>query len=438
MGRHKGTFIDLFAGCGGLSLGLMQAGWKGIFAVERNDFAFRTLKHNLVDRRKGKRFAWPPWLPQKNITVSRLLKKYGGELKGLRGEVDLVTGGPPCQGFSIRGGRGKGDSRNGLYKDYIEFVKLLQPRFLLIENVGGINLAFGRKNCKGSRKAGRPPKSFTKRIDDALGKIGYETKWNLVKAVDYGVPQIRPRYIMIGVNRSLMKGTCSGEQLSVFFQLLANTRHDFLTKKGLRTGSCISVRDAISDLETEGRERTVCADSSGFEQIIYERPKTRYQRIMHGSLNGAQPDSLRLAQHREKTIKTYRNIMNFCRQGITLNDAEMAKVGSKHSIVWLSPDNPSHTLTTLPDDLLHYSEPRILTVRECARLQTFPDWFEFKGNYTTGGSRRKKECPRYTQVGNAVPPLLAEALGRALIGMLSRMSAVFKTIKDRDGVRQKQ
>lgn len=424
MRRKKGTFIDLFAGCGGLSLGLMQAGWKGIFAVERNEFAFETLKHNLVDPRKGNHFAWPRRLPQKNITVRRLLKRYGQELRNLRGQVDLVAGGPPCQGFSFLGGRSKCDSRNGLYKDYIEFVELLQPKFLLIENVKGIDIEFGRKKSNCNRRAGRPPKSFAKRIDEALERIGYQTRWQLVRAVEYGVPQYRPRYIMIGVKRSLIEGTYNGEQLKEFFQLLANTRHDFLKKKGLqphlKDKDYISVEEAISDLETEGRQLTECADSPGFEQIVYEGPKTPFQHIIHGGLNGAPPNSLRLARHREKTIETYKNIMKSCRPGVALNDEERAMVGlNKHCIVWLHRENPSHTLTTLPDDLLHYSEPRILTVREYARLQTFPDWFEFKGNYTTGGERRKKECPRYTQVGNAVPPLLAEALGRVLNKLLA-------------------
>lgn len=76
---------------------------------------------------------------------------------------------------------------------------------------------------------------------------------------------------------------------------------------------------------------------------------------------------------------------------------------------------PAPTLTTLPDDILHYSDPRILTVRECARLQSFPDWFTFHGKYTTGGELRKVECPRYTQVGNAVPPLLARAVGAGVL-----------------------
>jgi DNA (cytosine-5)-methyltransferase 1 len=83
----------------------------------------------------------------------------------------------------------------------------------------------------------------------------------------------------------------------------------------------------------------------------------------------------------------------------------------------MSPDLPSPTVTTLPDDIIHYAEPRILTVREHARLQSFPDWFGFEGPYTSGGARRKIACPRYTQVGNAVPPLLAEAIAEMLAGL---------------------
>lgn len=412
----KLTFIDLFAGCGGLSLGLMQAGWQGIFAVEKNESAFSTLKQNLINPQKDYKYNWPLWLPQKNTTVRRLLKNYGKEIERLCGRVDLVAGGPPCQGFSSRGVRRKGDSRNSLYKDYTNFVKLIQPNFLLIENVKGINVEFGEKSNKGNKKTGRPTKSFARRIADALDKIGYETKWQLVKAVEYGVPQFRPRYIMIGVNRNLTDGLGISGKPSEFFESFSKYRRDFLKKKGLDLKEFVSVSEAISDLETEGRTRIDCVDSSGFEQIFYNGPKTIYQQIMHGKMNGDSPNSLRLVKHREKTLKMFRNIMNSCRPGVSLCNEEKTKAGlNKHRIVWLHSDNPSHTLTTLPDDLLHYSEPRILTVRECARLQTFPDWFEFKGNYTTGGKRRKKDCPRYTQVGNAVPPLLAEALGLTLI-----------------------
>jgi DNA (cytosine-5)-methyltransferase 1 len=105
---------------------------------------------------------------------------------------------------------------------------------------------------------------------------------------------------------------------------------------------------------------------------------------------------------------------------VQLSKEDRERLGlSKHCTVPLDPSMPSHTLTTLPDDILHYSEPRILCVREYARLQSFPDWFAFKGKYTTGGDRRVRECPRYTQVGNAVPPFLSECLGLLLQQIVS-------------------
>ena len=108
-------------------------------------------------------------------------------------------------------------------------------------------------------------------------------------------------------------------------------------------------------------------------------------------------------------------VLDYCTKGKSVSKYELEKLGTKkRSFTPLHPDLPARTITTLPDDLLHYSEPRILTVRENARLQSFPDWFEFQGKYTTGGKRRKFECPRYTQVGNAVPPLMAEALGHII------------------------
>jgi DNA (cytosine-5)-methyltransferase 1 len=107
---------------------------------------------------------------------------------------------------------------------------------------------------------------------------------------------------------------------------------------------------------------------------------------------------------------------------VNLSDDDRMLLGMlKRRTVPMSPTQPAPTLTTLPDDILHYCDPRILTVRECARLQSFPDWFGFKGKYTTGGDRRRFDCPRYTQVGNAVPPLLARAIG---IGILEAWNSI--------------
>jgi DNA (cytosine-5)-methyltransferase 1 len=139
-------------------------------------------------------------------------------------------------------------------------------------------------------------------------------------------------------------------------------------------------------------------------------------------------DSMRLARHREDVRTRFAKILKECPQGVRMNEANRERFGlKKHRIYPMCSTQPAPTITTLPDDVLHYSEPRILTVRECARLQSFPDWFEFKGKYTTGGALRKKECPRYTQVGNAVPPLLARALGLAAVAALDEISTAVKS-----------
>src|SRR3546814_4908419 len=118
---------------------------------------------------------------------------------------------------------------------------------------------------------------------------------------------------------------------------------------------------------------------------------------------------------REDVRERFARILAECRRGVRMDDNARRSYGlKKHRIYPMSPTDPAPTITTLPDDVLHYSEPRILTVRESARLQSFPDWFQFKGKFTTGGDRRTRECPRYTQVGNAVPPPLARAHGTAI------------------------
>ena len=199
------------------------------------------------------------------------------------------------------------------------------------------------------------------------------------------------------------------------FRDLDHIRTKFLRTKGFATRKPISVKQAISDLEKRGKRLIECVDSPGFKQIAYTSPRTKYQRLLHGSMNGTAPNSLRMANHGTEIRKRFADILKTCRRGVQLSKEDRARLGlKKHCTVPLDPSKPSHTLTTLPDDILHYSEPRILSVREYARLQSFPDWYAFKGKYTTGGERRVRECPRYTQVGNAVPPFLAECLGRLI------------------------
>jgi len=404
-----GSFVDLFAGCGGLSLGLMSAGWSGLFAIERDAIAFETLQHNLVDGQAHCPFqyAWPAWLEKNPIEISQFITKHGKELAAMKGKVDLLAGGPPCQGFSLAGRRKRNDPRNELFKHYVALVNVLQPSFVLLENVKGISVAF-RNGAKNKQRRGRPPQPFSEKIKARLDKAGYRVFTKLVHGTDVGVPQFRPRYIMLAIKKPLLKDRTDFDPFKDF----EARRKKFLQNKGLPVDRPVTVKQAISDLVKGEKKIIDCVDSKGFKQIEYSHPLSDYQRLLHGTLNGTAPNSLRLAQHGEVVTDRFKTILATCRKGVSLSDADRKRLGlKKHCVVPLHPDKPSHTLTTLPDDFLHYSEPRILTVREYARLQSFPDWYDFKGKYTTGGNRRLRECPRYTQAGNAVPPLLAEFLG---------------------------
>jgi DNA (cytosine-5)-methyltransferase 1 len=406
----RGTFIDLFAGCGGLSLGLLHAGWKGLFAIESNPMAFATFQANLIDRQQTPRFDWLNGFGKRPYHLSTILRSYTKLLRGLRGKVDLVAGGPPCQGFSVAGRREVHDPRNKLMWQYIRFVKIVQPKFLLIENVRGMAVIFdGQKE------------PYSARFLRALDKIGYTCFAEVHKASEFGVPQERPRYIIIGVRRRCFSRKAISRAGSRLPAVIEGARLTFLAMLGLNARS-VSVRSAISDLEVRGQVLEPCPDARGREQVRYKRPRTKYQQLLHGSFTG-EMNSMRLADHSKRTKRKFERLIEYCRahgrMGVQLNSGERRILrNKKHTVVVLHPDRPSHTLTTLPDDLLHYREPRILTVREYARLQSFPDWFDFRGKYTTGGDLRVQECPRYTQVGNAVAPFVAQVLGYALIGLL--------------------
>ena len=406
------TFIDLFAGAGCLSLGLMSSGWRGVLAMEKNPMAFETLSHNLIDGTHGLAYQWPKWFPKKPCTVGRVAGTYRPRLMELQGKITMIVGGPPCQGFSLAGRRDKKDSRNSSFRAYMRIVEAIQPLFILLENVQGISVEFNKK-MRGKKKVGRPPIPYSQRIKSALERAGYEVRAGQLRAVDYGVPQLRPRYFLIAARKGVSPSLESKDP----FETLGALRADFLLSKGLPSDRTISVKEAISDLETV--DGTVpCVDSPRFRQGCFSTPMTHYQRLMRSDHDANSHDSHRLANHRPETVARFAEILKTCRRGVQLNQSDRERFGlKKHCTVPLDPNRPSHTLTTLPDDIIHYSEARILTVREYARLQSIPDWFHFRGPYTTGGDRRVRDCPRYTQAGNAVPPFLGEVLGVFFTGL---------------------
>ena len=400
------TFVDLFAGCGGFSLGLSDVGGTGLIAIEKSESAFDSLARNLGPKGHKPTFVWPSWFNVEAAEIGSFWHRHSADLKRMRGTVDVLAGGPPCQGFSTYGRRNRDDERNGLYLDYLRVVEAIQPTVVLLENVQGIDMPFivsGQKTGKHCRK------TVAARIEEKLTALGYQTHVLKLCASNFGVPQRRIRFIMLAVRTT--RGLFDKKIFSDEF--FSAVRHEHLARFGLREASRVTSSQALSDLECARTTLIPCVDAARRFQVEYLGPKTQYQRQMRLNMSkSAQPSSMRLARHSDAVIAKFELIQRLVEPDMPVGESVRAQLKSaKFRTYLLSKATPSATVTTLPDDLVHYSEPRILSVRECARLQSFPDWFDFSGPYTTGGERRRLEVPRYSQVGNAVPPRLGSFLG---------------------------
>ena len=392
--REFMRYIDLFAGSGGLSLGLYNAGLHGIFAVEKNKDAFSTLKYNLIERRNH--FSWPNWLEMKNWDINELLEVHSKELAELNGSVDLVVGGPPCQGFSMAGKRKNNDIRNQLMHSYIEFIKLVQPTMLFFENVQGFTVGF--KDHKDKQK-------YSDILVSELHELGYNLEYKIVTMSEYGVPQNRKRFILFASRNGAYE---------IFFDELLKNKDCFLRDRGLKIP--ITISQAINDLKKSHGE-VDSKDTKAFKNGKYGRATSAYQKLMRNNIvRGSLPDSHRFAKHKIETIDLFKRLMTASEKSIRITPSMNLVEGlKKRGVTPLKKNSICNTLTSIPDDYIHYDEPRIMTVREHARIQSFPDDYEFKGPYTTGGERRKTDVPRYTQVANAVPPLFAEQVGDVIL-----------------------
>ena len=353
--RRSLTAMDLFSGAGGMSIGLEKAGFTLIYANEVNKDAAATYSYNFPH-------VHLETSDIRQVNVSRLNTDL--ELP----KVDLIAAGIPCQGFSTAGKRNPRDHRNQLYKEVLRFVREFKPKFVVIENVVGMMFA-----AKGL---------FVKRIESGLRELGYSVHCRILSASSYGVPQRRKRLFIIGSSCRV-----SSKQL---FPRAAKTR--------------LSASQALSDLSFLG------VDAAAER---YKRPpRSAYQKLMRA-------DSSVLRNHRSpKHSQRVQTMFAAIPPGTNARSVFGENYSGKRVRFKLHPRKPSNTLTTLPEDLIHYSQNRILTVREMARLQSFPDSFVFLGPRTTGGPQRQNACPQYTQVGNAVPPLLAEAVLTNLADMV--------------------
>jgi DNA (cytosine-5)-methyltransferase 1 len=343
--------IDFFAGAGGLSEGLKQAGLKIQLANEANKDAANTYSHNH---------------PKTKIIVDDIRNVKSTEItKYLGRNPDIVIGGPPCQGFSMAGKRNKKDPRNKMIIEFVKKIKELKPKMFLIENVVGI-VSFDNG-------------SILSYIEKQLSKEGYHISKRIFNASDFGVPQNRKRLFVLG---SIKKETD-------------------IKKMKIKKSRKNSISDAISDLDFIDNNRPI---------IKYKKmARTSYQKRMR--INSKKLYNHKASDHRKSTIYRF----SLIRPGQGLKDIPITKRTKKRVLVRLHKSRQSPTITTIPDDYIHYSKNRTLTVRECARIQSFPDKYIFSGPRTTGGKQRKVQCPQYTQVGNAVPPMMAKGIGKWII-----------------------
>jgi DNA (cytosine-5)-methyltransferase 1 len=407
--------VDLFAGCGGLSLGLEQAGFQPLLFSELNHSAAATY----IANRQGMGII--PFADIYNLTDANLrLLKTHWSYSGIP-EIDLVAGGPPCQGYSGIGHRRtfKLDKSeipsNQLYLEMVRVVKAIRPRIFLFENVRGL------LNSRWT-PSGESGEIFRDVFAKFRAIEGYHVEWDLLHAKSYGVPQNRPRVLMVGVRDDV---------LPAFFQPRLfdsdNTHPKAVTSGFLPkpSGSAPTLPELLSDLEDPEFER------KGFNSRYLSDPKSRIQRELRTTREGllmelgSELTEQEYSNHADYIRDKFRHMINH--DGQIPDEYRTKKFAQRVFPRSWDANGPSLTATSLPDDYVHYSEPRSPTVREWARLQTFPDWYVFKGPRTTGGRRRAgdpgigdwdREVPKYTQIGNAVPVLLARKIGEHLLKII--------------------
>ena len=349
------TVIDLFSGCGGLSKGFSDAGCNVLLGVDIDHAALQTFEKN-HPHAVGLEGSLA-----ENPTFEKMRKVIGERT------VDIIVGGPPCQGFSLTGPRNFDDDRNKLYLSYIKAVKIFKPKGFIIENVPGMATLY-----KGEVK------------DEILRRFrnfGYSIDCKVLCAADYGVPQIRRRLVFVGVKKSIGEAS--------------------FPKPLLMPEEYVTSREAIDDLPA-------LVDNLGTEESSYcLSPRTDFQRQMRGDCNI-------LYNHTATAHKDFvKEVVAQVPEGGNYKDLPKG-VGEhrKFHMAWTRCDGhkPSRTIDTGHRNYFHYEYNRIPTVRESARLQSFPDDFVFIGTRTQ----------QYRQVGNAVPPLLGLALAKHLIGIIGK------------------
>lgn len=506
------NFIELFAGCGGLSLGLRSLGFEELMANELSSMPAETFALNLLETDlrselfqnqtvRERRVLWidpssdeiekrlndnPYERPRTSMNELRGVDCFKGKLivgdirrlnefveelgrPMLEESVDVISGGPPCQSFSMAGRRERENQRNQLPWEFARFVDFHRPKLVLLENVEGILRPFNEDGTT----------YFAwKEVCKAFAEIGYVTCPLLVNAKFAGVAQNRPRFLMFAVRGDLigyledetLPWFEMGESLLGFYRNkdiselpkmqywdLTGRDIDFATASVFRPlvafSSFRTVEDAIGDLEEDVHKdqseyvrnlNSVFGDSVNQSNLLkantkHPRSKPKVQarfrlyQIMATAPREIQREIKEILKGAKLEISDDSfdyligtRLLDF---GVGIPKDSQSMLGylqllatKKFSQRALIRDLPAPAALSIPDDVAHYSEPRTLSVREMARIQSFPDRFEFRGIATTGGNRRRYQVPQYTQIGNAVPPILGRAIGKVLMNLLQQVS----------------
>lgn len=395
MSKRKYTFIDLFAGCGGLSEGFYRQGYKALAHVEIDHWACETL------RARMKYYGYKEYereVIEHDITSDDIIERIDEAVKGRR--IDIIIGGPPCQAYSTAGRVRDGkkmstDPRNYLFESYVKILEYFSPKLFVFENVTGLLSA----HVKGA--------PIFPKVLQALGK-----KYKVIdnpeiivhNTADYGVPQLRKRVILIGVRKDLEK-----EVIELYHDVIKthwNPDSSDDEKKGKKR--FVDVRQAIGDLPP-----VEPGEDMSSNEYLYPCDNEFLRRIGKPGLHPLMDHIARRHNDldRERFQVMIHNHWSFgkLRREMPQYEHEHARVFDNSYVVqWW--DLPSKTiLAHIYKDGFQFIHPdetqrRTFTVREAARIQSFPDDFEFKG------SRSEK----YKQIGNAVPPLFAEALAKSI------------------------
>jgi DNA (cytosine-5)-methyltransferase 1 len=400
----KNPFIDLFAGCGGLSLGLEQAGFHPVYVNELNTDALNTY---LINRSEYKHLSLKEFhsndikeLSGSKKKLEELSKNLKSKFNIKKGDLSLVVGGPPCQGYSGIGHRRsyKVDKEkipsNYLYKEMYKVIEHFNPKAFIFENVRGLLSARWTKDGLKGEIFKDVLKQFSK-----LKNYNYD--YSLVQSKDYGVPQNRPRVLVIGIRKDIKSKI---------------NKEEFFPSKDI---SYPHLDELFSDLIDKNYNKNFVTNS------YLSDPKTKIQRTLRTRKNknsflskGDKLTDQEYSNHSPNIVKKFKSMLD--NGGVIKDKFKTKKFAQRLLNKRWNGKGPNITATSLPDDYVHYSQPRTLTVREWARLQMFPDWYIFQGKRHTGGIRRAgnpqkgifdREVPKYTQIGNAVPVELARRLG---------------------------